>query len=70
MAKDDWIRIGEYSNAASARVAAGLLTALGLAHRVRPTCNASPSRVGNRAERTGLLEIAREQNRREAPGVR
>jgi len=39
MAKDDWISIGEYSNAASARVAAGLLTALGLAHRVWPLRN-------------------------------
>jgi hypothetical protein len=37
VAKDDWITIGEYSNAASARVAAGLLTTHGVAHRVWPS---------------------------------
>jgi hypothetical protein len=36
MAKDDWITIGEYSNSASARVAAGLLASNGVANRVWP----------------------------------
>ena len=42
MAKDDWLTVGEYSNAASARVAAGLLTSMGVAHRVWPSPQLMP----------------------------
>jgi hypothetical protein len=36
MTKDDWVIVGEYSNSASARVAAGLLKGHGTASRLWP----------------------------------